>query len=412
VFVLPGCGWGRFGHSESPHHARPAEKIEVDPIMRRVERLRGLRFRHRLKVTFATPAEGLSLFRSAGEKDYSRRDRLIDEEELKLLGLLAPSVNLERVLRSIEEDEILGFYDPRSKRLVVMRGQSDSRALQEVTLAHELTHALEDQRFGLEHAEGFSDDRGAATEALFEGTATALMTEYADRYLDLGDIASIIDDVAGTDVKLPPFVERQLLFPYERGDAFVETFRERGNWRAVDQVLRLRHPRSTEQVLHPEKYAVDERPEKVDVSDLTRRLGSQWRRVDSATVGESDLDSFFELVGRVKRDDAAAGWGGGTFELWRRVAPAGCNAPCVQADAAALRIAWDAERDRTEGERALRHVIERGLKGKQAAPQRRQVWSSRGGAIGMRGGALRTAIVFAPSSALVATMLAGAEPGR
>lgn len=410
VSVASGCGgWGRFERDDRPERATAAKKISVGPIIRRVERLRGLRFRRPLKITLATPSEAASLIRSASERDYARRDRLIDEEELKLLGLLAPSVNLGRVLRTITEDEILGFYDPRSKRLVVIRAKTDSRALQEITLAHELTHALEDQRFGIRRTEGFNDDRAAATEALFEGTATALMTDYADRFLDLGDLASILDDIAGTDVELPRFVERQLLFPYEQGESFVSTFRERGNWQAVDQVLRLRHPGSTEQIIHPEKYAIDERPAKVEVADLGRQLGRGWRRIDTTSVGEFDLDSLFVLVGKTKGGKAAAGWDGGRFELWRRKAAGDrpCKAPCVAADVALLRIAWDRPRDRGEGEQAFKRVFERGLRGRRLGGARVRAWSSRGGTIGMTGHGLRTNVVFTPNRSLGERLLSG-----
>jgi hypothetical protein len=407
VSLLAGCnGWGRHSGNDQREPTAAPKPIAVEPILKRVERLRGLRFRHPLKITFATPSEASSLIRAADKQEYSRRDRLIDEEELKLVGLLAPSVDLERVLRTIEEDEVLGFYDTRTKRLVVIRTKTDSRALQELTLAHELTHALEDQRFGIREPEGFNDDRAAATQALFEGTATALMTDYAERYMDLGDIASILDDIAGTDVKLPAAVERQLLFPYEQGQQFVDAFRERGNWRAIDQVIRLRHPRTTEEILHPERYAVDERPTDVDVSDLGRRLGGGWRRLDTTSIGEFDLDSLFSLVGKAPGSRAAAGWDGGRFELWRR-GPVGsrCKAPCTKADAAFLRVAWDTARDRREAEKAFTHVFERGLKGHPVTGDGSRVWSSRGGAIGMVGEGLRTTVVFAPSRPVAAGLL-------
>jgi len=406
------CGWWLWASGDDGSAAAPAaanapraKKIAINRIIRRVERLRGLRFKRPVKIKFVTREKGASLLRADFTQEYTRQDRLVDEEELKLIGLLPPSVNLDRVIGAIVEDEIIGFYDPKTKQLVVMRSNTDSRALQETTLAHELNHALEDQRFGLEEARRFNDDRASAVEALFEGTATALEIDYAVNYLDLQDVADLLDDVAGADVKLPRFVERSLLFPYEKGEKFVEAFRERGNWRAIDQVLRLRHPISTEQIIHPERYAIDERPARIDVSDVGSRLGGEWHRVDSASIGEFDLHSLFDLVGKTKGKRAAAGWDGGALELWRRKAPPGCRAPCVQADAALLRVAWDTARDRAEGEQAFTGAFERGLKGKPIAGDGVRVWSSRGGAIGMTGEGLRTTVVFVPDGPLATKLL-------
>jgi hypothetical protein len=411
ILAVVGSGWWIWASGDGSEivpaaNRVPAEKkIAIDRIVRRVERLRGLRFRHPVKIKFATRKEAASLIQAEADREYSRRDRLIDEEELKLVGLLAPSVNVDRVISTIAEDEIIGFYDTKTKQLVVTRSEGDSRALQETTLAHELDHALEDQRFGIEQPKGFNDDRAAAIQALFEGTATALEIDYAARYLNLDDIAALVDDAAGADVKLPRYVERGLLFPYEQGAQFVDAFRERGNWRAIDQVLRLRHPLSTEQIIHPELYAIDERPAHVDVSDLTRRLGSQWHRVDSTTLGEFDLDSLFALVGKTNGKKAASGWDGAKLELWRRGAPPGCKAPCVQADAAFLRVAWDTSRDRSEAEKAFTHVIERGLKGNRIAGRRVRVWSSRGGAIGLAASGRTTTVVFVPDRSLATKLL-------
>jgi hypothetical protein len=394
---------------ESARASEAPKKLNVRRIARRVERLRGLRFRRQLEVTLATPARTSSLLRRAADVSYSVREQLVDEEALKLLGLIEPSTDLREALRGIVAEQVAGFYDLRSRRLVVRKGPSDSTGLQEITLAHELVHALEDQHFGVRGKSGLSDDAALAETALFEGTATALMTDYADRFLDLGELVGVVESVSGTETKLPKFIERTLLFPYEEGAKFITTFRERGNWRAVDQVLRLRHPSSTEQVLHPEKYAVDEKPVKVRVGEATRRLGRGWRRLDATTVGELDLRLLFRQVGGLSRPaPPAAGWGGGRFELWRRGDAGGssCNAPCIAQDVGLLRLAWDSVPDRDEGQAALRRVFEHGLEGKRLRSSATVgLWSSRGGAIGLVGRGLMTSVVFAPSASIAARLL-------
>jgi len=100
----------------------------------------------------------------------------------------------------------------------------------------------------------------------------------------------------------------------------------------------------------------------------------------------------------------AAGWGGGRFELWRRGGAASkCAAPCVNADLAWIRLRWDTDADRVEGEAALRQAFAKGLKAEVAG---RGAWSSRGGAIALRGRGRETTVVLAPEVALAARALA------
>jgi hypothetical protein len=395
--------------TEERSAVRHTRTIDVNRIKRRVERIRGLRFRRPLKVSFLSPERAQRIFRSRMRSEYSDARRRVDEEVLKLLGLIEPSVDLQGVLAAVADEEVLGFYDDRTKQLVVIRKPTDSEGLLEIVLAHELVHALEDQHFDFRGEAGFTDDESSAASALIEGTATALMTDYATRYLKPADLLGVLESVSGTETKLPKFIERSLLFPYIEGEKFVTTFREGGNWRAIDKVYELRQPSSTEQILHPEKYAIDERPSKVRVDDVSRRLGDGWARLDTTGVGEFDLRLLFRQVGRLKGAASAAGWGGGRLELWRRRTSGApkCPAPCLKRDVGVMRLAWDSDADRQEGDAALQRVFERGLRGKRlAAKEGVGLWSSRGGAIGMLSNGRTSTVVFAPTVKLAARLLA------
>jgi hypothetical protein len=409
ALIGPGGGQNESHPSGTPASTGKAETaVDVKRIERRVETLRGLRFRRPLKVSFLSPARAQQVFRSRSEAEYPDEQRRIDEEVIKLLGLLGPSVDLGKVMAAVADEQVLGFYDDVTKQLVVIRKATDSEGLLELVLAHELVHALEDQHFDFHGEDGFTDDQSSAASALIEGSATALMTDYAGRYLKPADLLGVLESVSGTETKLPKFIESSLLFPYIEGEKFVTAFRGDGSWRALDKVYALRQPSSTEQIMHPEKYAIDERPDRVRVDDVTRRLGSGWARLDGSTVGEYDLRLLFKQVGRVKGTASAAGWGGGRLELWRRRTSGApkCAAPCVQRDVGVLRLVWDTGADRVEAEDALRKVFERGLKGKRiAAGGGLGLWSSRSGAIGLVGRGRQTTVVFAPITQLAARLL-------
>ncbi len=397
---------------QEPYHPpRAATRVpasltaaEVDRIARRVERIRSLRFHRPVKPLFVGRERAIRLQESGNEKDYPTSRRRADEEALKLLGLLRPNDSLAKALSVIGREQVLGFYDSRRKRLVVVRDAEASRPLLEITLAHELVHALEDQRFGLRQGRNPNDDAATAQTALAEGTATVVMAEYAVRYFGIGDALALFSSAGGAETKLPKYVEDTLLFPYLRGSEFVETFRgDSGDWKALDNVIRFRRPATQEQVIHPAKYAVDERPVALGIPDLGLILGGGWRRLARSSVGEHDLRELFAIVGRSPDDRAAEGWGGGRFELWRRGAAGDCAAPCVTRDVGALLLAWDTTSDRRAGERALAAALPTGLDGRRTGAG---VWSSRGGAIAMAGAGKRTAIVLAPDARIARRVLA------
>jgi hypothetical protein len=382
----------------APAPAARLSSQDVEQIARRVERLRGLRFTKPVRPLFLDRDEAVEVLQRAGRREYPLPEQRIDEETAKLLGLMEPGENLEHVLDRIDQEQVLGFYDDRSKRLAVIRDAGVSRPLLELTLAHELVHALEDQRFGLDVGEGLRDDEVIAEASLAEGTATALMADYAAAHLGLGEILSVTD--VAEEAGFPEYIERQLLFPYLAGEEFVSVLRGgSGDWDAVDSVYRFRRPATTEQVIHPRKFAAGERAQAVRPPDLRRR---GWRRLRRTRVGELDLQLLFALNDARRPARAAAGWGGGLFELWRRGAE-DCSAPCVNADLGWLRLRWDTPADRAEGETALREAFEQGLRARGGP----RTWLSRGGAIALSGRGLETTVVLAPDAALAARTVSG-----
>jgi hypothetical protein len=282
------------------------------------------------------------------ERSYPRDRRRADEDLLKLLGLIEPSDSLRSIEEAVFGEQVAGYYDTRRNRLTLVEdvGGTDAVSL-ELTLAHELTHALDDARFELEEPDAGTDDRATAYAALVEGTATAIGNRYAERHIDpaaqlTAGLSALGSGALGDFEGLPAYVQAALLFPYLEGATFVERLREvAGGWRLVNFALEKRPPDSTEQVLHPEKYVRFEQPVRLRLR-AEAVLGGGWRRAARGTIGEFDTS---ELLRRGDEDGAtraAAGWGGGRYELWRSATePApGCEAPCRES--LALLVAWGA----------------------------------------------------------------------
>jgi hypothetical protein len=332
-----------------PHHAKPPPapaRFDVPRIAARVQTLRGLKFRTRPVPGRVTGAQARREGLEDVDRSYPAKRRHADEEVLKLLGLIGPRVDLRAVEASVFGEGVAGYYDPRSKRLrIVDSPATGNKVLGEVTLAHELTHALEDQRFGLSDSSG-DDDRALARLGLVEGSATVVMEQYLLRYFGPDRaLAGLLGSGLDSGPRLPRFLQDQLLFPYLGGMRFVQALLDRagGRWTLVDLADRVRPPDSTEQVLHPDKWIRIETPRPVR---LAPRLGPGWRRTVAGTSGEW---ATRELLGDAR---AAAGWGGDRYALYQRPAP-GCAAPCRRADVLVMRWRWDTPRDAREFRAAL-----------------------------------------------------------
>jgi hypothetical protein len=331
LVVLVGVGFATEGGDE-PQREPPAAPVSV--IARRVEALRQLRYESIPKPVAVSAAtarrEGLADL----DRQYPATRRHADEQVLKLLGLIAPDADLRELTGSLVEQGVAGYYDPRDGRLRVVSGTgTGTRVLTEMTLAHELTHALEDQRFGLDTDTAGSDDRDLARTALIEGSATALMYAYVTRYFSSGEtLGGLIGSASGGTGGLPPFLEAQVVFPYVGGDAFVEDLLRRagGRWSLVDLAYKAHPPVSTEQILHPDAYFGADKPQRVRLR-AGAVLGRGWTRAAAGTWGELQTR---ELVGS---GAAAAGWGGDHYELWQSDAGVG--------DALVMRWRWDTPRD-------------------------------------------------------------------
>ncbi|MDQ3512656.1 MAG: hypothetical protein M3462_03165 [Chloroflexota bacterium] len=257
------------------------------------------------------------------DEDYPPSDRQADERLLIALGMLPEGTDLGELYVDLYSEQIAGYYDPETDELFVISGEDELSALDEVTYAHEVVHALQDQAFDLETIrEPFmdSDDTILAITALIEGDATAAQLDYllgdpqllADFSTEIGDLpASPILDAA------PAVIRGSLLFPYEAGQAFVTALREDDDWASVDAAFDDL-PMSTEQILHPEKYTTErDDPTAVELVDLSDTLGAGWEALDENNFGEYQVRLMLEgeLSGG-GAEDAAAGWDGDRYAFY------------------------------------------------------------------------------------------------
>jgi hypothetical protein len=358
--------WITGGDEEATTAAAAPAPAPVAVIARRVEALRGLDFDQIPRPVSVTPEQARREGLEDLDRTYPEARRRADEQVLKLLGLIDPSVDLRDVSASVFSEGVAGYYDPRTKRMRTVRGASTgTRVLAEMVLAHELTHALEDQRYGLGIADqSGSDDAALARLALVEGSASELMYAYADRHFTPEEtLGGVLGSAFADTGSLPGFLQAQLVFPYTGGQAFISALRERagGRWTLVDLAERSRPPVSTEQVMHPAKWVAFEPPLPVRVH-AGAALGDGWKRAAGGVLGEFQTRELLARAGGGGSAEAAAGWGGDRYELWQRGGGgAECASPCRSDAALLLRWRWDTPRDEREFAVKLRQWVRDGL---------------------------------------------------
>ena len=328
----------------------------IAEVARGVERVRELRFEHLPRVEHVTGAQARAAGLRELDRDTPPRVLAAQERVLKLLGLLPSDADVRDLTGKTLATEVGGFYVPRTGRLAIVGGFG-SGLLGKAALAHELTHALEDQQFGIERRrKRFELDASTADSAFTEGTATIAMVDYVvfdqtgspdiPARIRAGAVKALGKAVVPESSGLPRYLRESLIFPYAAGARLVDHIENRGGWEAVNRGFGSRAPLSTEQVMHPGKYDSRERPVRVRVG-----APAGTRLVEPGDFGEFDTEQMLhEANGEERAERAAAGWGGGGFALWRR--PDGRYGLSV-------RWVWDTPRDAREFAAAARRAARR-----------------------------------------------------
>jgi hypothetical protein len=363
AFVVIGVLAGEDEDAESAAPP-PLERVteRVGDIARDVERVRNLKFERLPRVRVVSLDDAVRDNLSEFDQYAPRRQVRIGESLLTMLGLLPPDVRLRELLGESVTEEVAGYYIPRTDTMALLRGVGLDGLAAEVTLAHELTHALEDQHFGLEPEQDlFLRDRAVADTALHEGSATLAMVDYVGLSQGAGEELpadlrnQVLEQLEGISVPassgLPRYLRESLVFPYGAGGRFVNRIQLRGGWAAVDRAFGDDGPVSSEQIMHPRKYELGERPVRVRLRGHRAELPKGARVVGRGDLGEFDTEQFLRNAnGRGRSEEAAAGWGGSAFELWRL--PGG-------EEALVMAWAWDTPRDAAEFAAAARRTVGR-----------------------------------------------------
>lgn len=257
------------------------------------------------------------------DEDTTPEELHASELTLKKLGMIPADMQLRPFIISLLTEQVAGYYDPKAQQFYL----ADWIDLdgQKPVMAHELTHALQDQHYNLRRFDKWpkgDSDAELAAHALIEGDATLLMQFYIMRnpLRALAFMKSIEASGSGSSElieKAPRSMRETLLFPYQQGMEFASQLYKHGGWKQLSTAY-TELPKSSEQVLHTEKYFAHEAPVKIELSDIAPALGENWKRVDYDVNGEWGyyliLDEF--LKDKPESRKATAGWGGDRYAVY------------------------------------------------------------------------------------------------
>lgn len=262
---------------------------------------------------------------------YSKAQLEAERKSMVAWGVLPADYDLQRLFLDLLEEQVSAYYDPRGKVMVV--GDWLPPEQQRAALMHELVHALQDRELPIDTFIGpdpGQGDRLLARQALIEGEAVSLTFDLLlkpqgmdiSRLPDLSMTQGLITTSAGGPVidKAPKFVRDLLLFPYVEGLGFIYQFRKRQPWSGMSAVYKD-PPRSTTQILHPEKYLdTREDPLAVVIPDLSRLLPGS-RLVSEDDLGEFSLGAVLAFhLGDTEGPRVAVGWRGDRYRIWEDTA--------------------------------------------------------------------------------------------
>jgi hypothetical protein len=356
----------------------------VDTILAFASKDSQLPIQHTVKRKLISRTEVNTMLRKKFDEDKGAKRMEREELVLKKFGLLDRDFHLQPFMLSLLTEQIAGFYDDETKTVNLLDWIAPDE--QKPVLAHELTHALQDQKVNLikwsdaslvdlsKNAEEdnkhiATDEASTARDAVAEGQAMAVFVDWGLR--DTGKTIADAPDMAGRVGELtadtsdspilaraPLLLQESLLFPYSDGLAFEQAMlAKKGPATAFAGVL-ANPPSSTYQIIHPEAYIEKLPVPLLHLPNIHPLIDAAYAPYDVGVMGELDVRIITELFGG--REIATAlspAWNGGIYYAAQRKAAT----PAEKQTTAAVAILYDARWRNHDSALSFLHVYQEQL---------------------------------------------------
>jgi hypothetical protein len=304
----------------------------ADSVLKEMSRITGLPIKAPLQKKVVDRAEIRRYLTQSLHAEYSPQEIHKQEAVLKAFGLVSPEFNLADFLVTFYTEQAAGVYDPRSKTMLIASWIAPE--MQQMVLAHELTHALQDQNFELEkflRAVRDDEDAGNARQALVEGYATAAMIQKVIEPAALSELPSLspfVEQAMRTQTQefpafssAPFFFRFQALFPYTQGMSFVQRGLANGGWEKLNQIF-SRPPATTKEIFQPGVYFGQESLPRISLKGVIPLTGTPpLRLIDENAMGELGYYALLgQFISEAEARSVSQGWEADRYVVYENAA--------------------------------------------------------------------------------------------
>ena len=300
----------------------------ADELLQQMSEITGLKLLAPLKKSLRSREEIRAYVIKQMNEEKNPAERYADARTAEALGLLPKGFDLDAFMVNVLTEQVEGLYDPKKQEFYIADWSPPSD--QRMVMAHELTHALEDQHFHIEawsRAARPNEDAELARDAVLEGSAMAAMVDYlmlgtgrSLKDLPEFDPSMLIGEMENTPTlkTAPPFLKDALIFPYISGLNFSAAVLKSTGWAALSNVFE-KPPVSTQQILHPALYKSGKTPSDVSLPPLEKMLGKDWAKLDENILGEFGWKEVVrQFLDEGRATTLSAAWDGDRYALYEQ----------------------------------------------------------------------------------------------
>ena len=367
----------------------------VDSILTFVSQDTKLPIVHSVKRRLITRDEVNKYLREKFDEDQGAKRLARSEIVLKKFGLLDRDFHLKPFLISLLTEQVAGFYDDKTKTISLLDWIEPDE--QESVLAHELTHALQDQRVDLtkwsvvgkddiaknveqDNAHIQTDEADTARDAVAEGQAMVVFLDYTMRASGktlqnspeiMSRLKDTVSDTSGSPLlsRAPLLLQKSLIFPYSEGLGFEDAILVKAGKEAAFGNVLANPPSSSFEILHPAAYMAHAPVPVLRLPDIHPLIDAEYTPYDVGVIGEFDVRIVTELFGGQQIADALAPqWNGGIYYAAQRKSAVTSE---QKESTASLALLYESKWKNEDSARTFLHVYEGELPRKYSGVVRR-----------------------------------------